>query len=68
MKKPDCRAASSKPSFEAAAQLAKALGLSLDFLAGLDVSNDSSPLQAEVAAILTGLSQDKLKAIKTLVE
>ena len=67
MKKPDCRAASSKPSFEAAAQLAKALGISLDFLAGLDVSNDASPLQAEVAAMLTGLSQDKLRAIKMLL-
>ena len=56
---------SSKPSFEAAAELAKALGLSLDFLAGMDAV--ASPMHADVAQLLAALPQEKLNAIKVLL-
>ena len=58
---------SSKPSFEAAAELAKVLGVSLDYLAGLSHSPTHGGVKQEVATLLAQVPKNKLEAIQILL-
>ena len=51
-----------KPSFEAAAALAKALGVSLDYLSGLKQDNDSG-IKAKLWEIIEKMPKEKLVAL-----
>jgi transcriptional regulator with XRE-family HTH domain len=57
---------SSKPSFEAAADLATALDVSLDYLAG-NSDNASNELLQKVTQLLKTFPEDKLKALVGLL-
>ena len=59
--------AQAKPSIEAAAQLAQALEVSLDFLAGLD-DGKTSPLELLFKQKKDKLSHEQVKALVTVLE
>ncbi len=56
-----------KPSFEAAAKLAKALGVSLDYLSGLKEDNNSG-IKAKLWELLDKMSKEKLEALVKLLQ
>ena len=56
------------PSFEAAVALAKALDLSLDYLAGMGAKRKINPLQALFMAKLPQLNKKQANAIKSVLE
>lgn len=58
---------SSKPSFEAATELAKVLGVSLDYLAGIANKPNPNQLDAEALQVVNRLSNEQLKAVLVLV-
>lgn len=58
---------SSAPSFEAATHLATTLGVSLDFLGGLDSKTDKDGLTTLFNGKLSKLSKDQKKALKTVL-
>ena len=58
----------SAPSIQAAADLAKVLNLSLDYLSGLDVKKVSDPLVALLEDKAGSLSNKQKEALKTIIE
>jgi transcriptional regulator with XRE-family HTH domain len=59
---------SSAPSFEAAVELSKVLGVSLDFLGGLDSKGNSEPLVNILTSKLGSLSDLQKKAVIALLK
>ena len=57
-----------KPSLDAAAELANALDTSIDFLAGVKTSTDSSPLLALLAKKVATLSAEQKKALEVVIK
>ncbi len=58
---------SSAPSFEAATHLATTLGVSLDFLGGLDSKTDKDGLSVLFNGKASSLSKEQKNALKTIL-
>jgi len=58
---------SSAPSFEAVIAISQVLGVSLEFLAGIEQSNGKSELSALFNAKVDKLSKQQINALKTVL-